>query len=617
MKQTTLSIIAATLLLSPAFAAEDLGEIIVTSTNKLPQKIKNSTADITVITADDIEEKGYQSVSEALSHTAGFSFSSNGGAGQTSALFIRGLKSDNLLILIDGIPLTDYTQPSAAASLEHISIDSIERIEVVKGAQSGIWGAGAAAGSINIITKGGNRDYASITLKAGSHSTRSIGLDVSKKYDAGSFFIGGNILDTDGFSALSPDDAEKDGYRNKDFHIKTSLNIDAYSHVSFFLHTYKGTFDFDSNNDANDISSTGESDQTLFGFGYQYQKEALTVDAKITHRNIERNLQGSGAWGPWTFDTEGKSTHYALTGNYDLNPEQSLSIGAEHTINKAHTSSGFGTSDAKFTNSAIFASYTHSVAHLLGAKTTFNAVLRYDKFDQFDNKTTYRFGIKRAYDAVEGLYTATNIYTGYKAPSLFQFSHATGTLKPESIQGYALSIGYKKYFSLTYFSNKIKDKIDSVTDPVTFMPKYLNNGDGVKTTGIELSGEYAFGESGFILGAHFTHMLNFEDDSGKAAQRVPENSANLYLDYYFNDTSHIGVIANYIGERRDLDYSAWPASDVTLDSYSTVDLTYNTRFNENLSLTVTAKNIFDKEYETVKGYSTEGRSIYATMEYRF
>ncbi len=618
MKQTTLSLIAASLLLSPAFAVEDLGEIIVTSTNKTSQKIKQTTANVTVITAEDIQERGYQNVSEVLAHRAGFSTASNGGAGQPSSVFVRGLSSDNLLVLLDGVPLTDYTQPNAAASLEHISIDSIKRIEVVKGAQSSIWGAGAVAGSINIITKGGG-DAASIRLKAGSHGTYGVGMDISKQFDGGSLSMSGNLLSTDGISALAPADAEKDSYKNKDFHLKASFDINAYSHISLFWHNYNGKFDFDSNNDADDSTSKGESDQTLYGMGYHYAKEALTIDAQASHRKIERNLQGSNAWGSWTFDTEGKSTNYSLTGNYTFNEHQSLTLGAEHTINKAKTASAFGSSKIEFKNAAVFASYTHTIEHLLGAKTTFNAVVRYDNFDEFDDKSTYRFGIKRECDSIKGLHSAANIYTGYKAPSLFQLSNARDTLTPESIEGFELSVGYKKLLNITYFSNKITDKIDSLTDPVTFMPYYFNNGDGVETTGIELSSEYTFGESGFILGANFTHMIDFTDASGKDALRIPENSGSLTLDYYFNEDSYIGISANYVGERRDSVYDpvTWAQADVTLESYTTVDVTYKTKFSPDLSVSVTAKNIFDKEYETVKGYSTEGRSIYATIEYKF
>jgi len=616
MKKITLSIFTAGLLLSPAFGAEDLGEVIVTSSTKLPQKIKETTEDVTVLTQEDIQEHGYQSLPEALAHIPGFVIASNGGAGQPVSVFLRGLKSDNLLVLLDGIPLTDYTQPSAAAALEHISIDSIKRIEVIKGGQSGIWGAGAAAGTINIITKGAAKDQLTLLAKAGSHATKGAGVDFSKKWSKGAVALGVHWLDTDGISALAPKDAEKDGYKNINYYLHGSIDLNTNNRISLFVRSDDGKFDFDSG-DANDKFSHGESKQKLYALDYRYHKDALSLDAKAAYRKIDRDLEGASPFGPWSYDTSGKSTELSLTAGYRFNQSSSLIVGAEHNINKALTDSGMGPEGAKFKNSALFASYTQTVDSLLGADTTFNAVVRYDNFDKFDNKTTYRFGIKRECKVIDGLHSGANIYTGYKAPSLYQFSNAASELKPESIEGFDLTVGYKKYINITYFSNKIKDKIVANFNPATFATSYSNSGDGVKTTGIELSGEYAFGDSGFVLGASFTHMLKFEDESGKKAQRVPQNSASLFLDYYFGEASHVGLVANYVGKRRDIDFSSYPAKDVTLKSYTTVDLTYNTQFKENFSLNVTVKNIFDKKYETVKGYSTEGRSIYANLEYKF
>ena len=617
MKKTTLSIFAATLLLSPAFGAEDLGEVIVTSSSKLPQKAKASTQNVTVVTAEDIQEKGYQSVPEVLSHTAGFMVTSNGGAGQTTSAFVRGLSSDNLLVLIDGVPLTDYTSPSAAAALEHISIDSIEKIEIVKGGQSGIWGASAAAGTVNIITKGGAKDSARIILGLGSHSTKKAGFDISKNFSAGSISLGAHISDTDGISALSPVDAEADEYKNINLYLNGEFNINANNSLSMFIRKDDGKFDYDGFMAPDDSIPHGESKQKLYGVGYSYKNGALTIDAKASQRKIDRSYVGDG----YTLDTNGKSTQLSLTAGYEFSDKNSLTVGAERNIHKADNiltlSFGEMPTKAKFSNSAVFASYSHAIDSLLGADTTFNAVVRYDKFDKFDNKATYRLGIKRDCKAVDGLHSAANIYTGYKAPSLFQFSNAAAELKPESVKGYDLSIGYKKYINITYFNNKIKDKITSSYDPATYTLNYFNDGDGIKTTGLEISGEYAFGDSGFVLGANWTHMLKFKDDSGKKALRIPRNSGSLYLDYYFGEASHVGILANYVGERRDLDFSAYPAKDVTLKSYTTVDLTYNTKFNDNISLNITAKNIFDKKYETVKGYSTEGRSVYANVEYKF
>jgi len=616
MKKIALSMFTASVLLSPLFGAEDLGEVIVTSSSKVPQKIKETTQNVTVITAQDLKERGVQSVAELLSQVAGFAVATNGGAGQPTSVFVRGLSSDNLLVLMDGVPLTDYTQPAAAAALEHINLESVERIEIVKGGQSGIWGASAAAGTINIITKGANKDSATISINGGSHATKGAGIDFSKVFSKGSIALGAHWLDTDGISALAGEGAEKDGYKNTDFYLKGKVAINSNNQLSLMARADEGKFDFDSAG-ANDRVSHGKSKQYLYALGHQYKKDALIVDTKVTHRKIDRSLVGTGAFGPWSYDTTAKSTQVSLTGTYRISDKQSLTAGAEHTINKAFTDSGFSTSEAKFKNSAIFASYTQSVASLLGADTTFNAVARYDNFDKFDNKVTYRFGIKRECKVVEGLHSSANIYTGYKAPSLYQFSNASGELKPESLEGFDVTVGYKEYLNITYFSNKVKDKIIANFDPATFKTSYSNSGDGVKTTGIELSGKYAFGDSGFVLGANFTHMLKFKDDSGKKAQRIPRNSASVALDYYFGEASHVGVIANYVGKRRDVDYSTYPAKDVTLKSYTTVDLTYNTTFKENFNLNITVKNIFDKKYETVKGYSTEGRSVYANLEYKF
>jgi len=223
MKKITLSIVTAGVLLSPLFGAEDLGEVVVTSSAKVPQKIKETTQNVTIVTAEDIKERGIQSFPELLSQIAGFTVASTGGMGQTTSVFVRGLSSDNLLVLIDGVPLTDYTQPAAAAALEHISIDSVAKIEIVKGGQSGIWGASAAAGTINIITKGGMKDSTSISLEGGSHATKGAGVDFSKKFTKGTIAFGVHWLDTDGISALAPKDAEKDGYTNTNFYLKGVL----------------------------------------------------------------------------------------------------------------------------------------------------------------------------------------------------------------------------------------------------------------------------------------------------------------------------------------------------------------------------------------------------------
>jgi len=616
MKKTTLSIITAGLLLSPAFAAEDLGEVVVTSSSKVPQKIKETTQNVTIVTAEDIEEKGYQSVQEVLSHTAGFAYTTNGGAGQTSSVFIRGLKNENLLVLINGIPLNDYTQPGTAAALEHISIDSIEKIEIIKGGQSSVWGASASAGTINIITKGGDRDNTTISLKIGSHSTTGAGIDISRKFSKGSFALGTHWTETDSISAKVPRSAEKDPYKNYDYYLNGKFNINPNNTVSLFMRRDYGKYDMDDKS-ANDKLSHGYIKQTLYSVDYHHINGALSIDTKVDYRKIKRDSFSNSNFGKLVYRPLGENTQFSLIANYRFSDKNSLTLDLEHNIYRAVIDNGKKIKKSKLINNVAFLYYTHTVDSLLGADTTFNAVLRYDKYNKFKNKWTYRFGIKRECKLIDGLHSAANIYTGYKAPSIYQFTSAPKGLKPETLKGYDISIGYKKYINITYFNEKIKDKIDSIYHWTTGTADYFNTSDSIKRTGIEVSGEYAFGDSGFVLGANWTHLFRYKTIKGKKAQRVPGNSASLYLDYYFGEASHIGLIANYVGDRRDVDYGTFPFKDVTLKSYTTVDLTYNTTFKNNLKLNVTVKNLFDKKYETVKGYSTEGRSLYATVEYKF
>ncbi len=611
MTKIKYSIVAISLLQSISWATTDLGDIIVTSVNKTAQKVKKTTANVKVITAKEIKEKGYQSVPEALSHLAGINFASNGGIGQSTSIFIRGLKSDNLLILIDGVPMTDYSQPTPSAAIEHIDINSIDKIEIVKGGQSAVWGANAAAGTINIITKG-SQNKNSIYIKAGSHNTKGAGFDISKSNQKGSIYLGANILKSDGISALSGANAEPDGYENKNIHLKASYNINNSSKVYLFAHAYKAKFDYDTGS-ADDKSSNGTSDQYLYGAGYKYHNDKLSINAKVAKKDIERVYNSPFG----KFDTNATSTILSLTSSYDFTANSKLTLGFEHNKNSS-SAGGFAPSKASFTNNNAFISYTHTFEDLLGAKTILNSTLRYDQFDKFANKATYKFGFKRECNILPGLHTDGSIYTGYKAPSLYQLSGSTGDLKPESLKGYELSIGYKKLLNITYFSNQIQDRIVGAFDPATFTTKYSNQGSGAKTTGVEISSEIALNDS-IVIGANLTHMFKYQDTTGKDLVRIPQNSINAYLDWYFEENSHIGIIAHYIGARRDITYDpiTYTPSDVTLKSYTTIDLTYGTKLTNNLSLSATVKNILNTKYETIKGYSTEGRSIYGKLEYRF
>ena len=184
-----------------------------------------TTANSTVITAEELSEKNITNLVEALNLISGINFTSNGGIGQLSSIKMRGMDSKSLLILIDGVRYNDITSLSGA-NFEHIMIDDIKQIEIIKGAQSGVWGADASSGVINIITKTPKKGYTqSLNISLGSFSTRKASLTTTYKNDK--YFVKLNALKykTNGFTAYAKngdniDNYEDDGYSNNTYSFK-------------------------------------------------------------------------------------------------------------------------------------------------------------------------------------------------------------------------------------------------------------------------------------------------------------------------------------------------------------------------------------------------------------
>ena len=204
-KKISTSLVASLLLATTnLFSAQSLETITVTSATNSTQSIKDVTSNIDIITKEDIEEKHYSSVVDALNTIPGISFTSNGSFGASSSVYLRGNDSKRILVLIDGIRYNDITGLSGAP-FEHLMIDDIEQIEVVKGAQSGIWGADASAGVINIITKSAKTGtHGAATVEYGSSNTKKYGMNISHKTEKYYLNASAYKTQTDGYSAQAP-----------------------------------------------------------------------------------------------------------------------------------------------------------------------------------------------------------------------------------------------------------------------------------------------------------------------------------------------------------------------------------------------------------------------------
>jgi len=599
-----LSILTISALSINANAQINLDKVTVTAADRFATPLSNTTANVTIITSDEIEERGYTTLKDAISHISGVAFASNGGPGQPTSLYLRGFGSGNVQILLNGVPLKDPTDPSFNSAIANIMLSNVKRIEVVKGAQSGLWGADAVAGVINIVTKSNSNE---IYIGYGKYSTKEAGVSYGGSCKNFSYSLSGNYYKTNGFSALLPRDAEADGYENKNIDFKTAYKINQNNKISFFYNYIDAKGDFDAIGNANSTAEKSKFKENLYGLEYNFNNGDIRVNAKASKNKIKRDLKGASTYGPWKSKAKGVVDRYTLDAKKNFGKHQ-ISGGLEYDKYKSTTDFGFGESKDSFNDKAIWLGYGYSFDELLSAKTIVNATLRYDKFDKFDNKLTYRFGIKRYCKAVDGLHSGFNVYSAYKVPSLYQFANAIdkNSLKPESTKGFELTVGYKSLLNLTYFYNKTSDTIAYNST----LWKYYNISDKLTRKGIELSSKYDFESLPLSLGFNYTHLLNIKDNNGKEYLNIPKNSANLFVDYYPTDTISIGANIQYVGKRVGFGGSK-------LKSYTVANLHYNQTIRNNLTLNITIKNILNKKYEEVKGYSTSGRAIYAKLKYKF
>lgn len=616
MKQITYGILAATLLLSPAAAVTDLGEILVTSTSRLPQKIKNSTANVTVITAEDIAERGYQSVTEALSRATGISISNNGGLGTTSSIFMRGMKTEKILVLLDGVILNNPTSTDGQAFFEHISLDNIEQIEIIEGGSASIWGTGASAGVINIITKkAGSGSGGSIAASYGSHHSKKLSGSLYYGSDAVNVIANLSTIDSKGFSAKLPYDAEADGYENKSANLKIAYNLDTKNKISLNYNYINANTEYDggfSPLGANDPIANADTKQNDMTVAYEFSGEHFYSKILYTHSTVDRLDLSRSTYGDANVSYGSTIKKLTWLNRYNYSKESHIAFGAEYRSTEGENQfNNFPSTTNIFKDKAVFATLTHTFNHTAIGKTIVEASIRRDIFDKFENSWSYKIGAKHFFDTIDGLEASANYYDSTDAPNAYQFSSAlAGTsLEPDSTKGYDLTLKYKD-ISVTYFANTIYDKISYDTN----LWGYINKKGKEKIKGVELSMTHAYDD--FVATINYTHLFTYEDENGKTLEKRAQDTLNANLDYYINDDTYIGIGAQYIGDRIEYDYGTYNIKAET-GNYTVWDINFGTNITQDLSLKIHAKNIFDKKYATTHGYSTEGRSIYATIEYRF
>ncbi|MEA3418057.1 MAG: TonB-dependent receptor [Campylobacterota bacterium] len=623
MRKTTYSLAALTLLLSSLLSAQEIPDdqsslpytfedtnLTITTANQTSEVIRNTTADVAVVTSADIRENGDQTVAQAIKRVSGIAVTSNGGLGQPNSIFMRGQSSGNVLVLLDGMRLNDPSTTDGRAMIENLMTDNIAQIEIIKGGSSSIWGSNASAGVINIITRKPEKGvHGAASLTGGTYNTKGANANLSYGGEKLTAQLMASYLNSDSFSALAPRDAENDAYTNKTLNLKLGYAFDTNNIIdlSYYLIDAKGDYDDAfSLLQADDDYSHYKSRQENIALRYHFNSKNFDTVARASKGTFDRDYY-TNSFGEAQNQYRATIKELALVNAYSYEKGKAiLGLEAKDIDGMNNYISAFPSmpSESDYKNRAIFLSNTYNFAN----NTLLETNLRYDYFDAFDNKTTYKIGLKHDHDFLKGFTTRANYYTAFNSPSAYQLANAAfgELLEPSYSKGFDISANYKELLTVSYFNTRSEDTIDY--DMARF--GYYNVNGDEKFSGIEMGSKYKFPDHGLVLAANYTHLFTYEKYDSTTLSNRAKDTLNVAADYYTANNMHFGLVGQYIGDRVDV-------STEETGNYTVWNANFDTEIIKDLKLSVNARNIFDKEYETVYGYAMEGRSIYARITYQF
>ncbi len=620
--------------LSPTLAEEPhtLDDLLVTA-SLTPLSSEQSGTSHTIITAEQIEQRQAIHVSDLLRDVPGIAVSRSGGIGAQTDIRIRGAEADQTLILIDGIEANDASLGSSF-DFAHLLTNDIERIEIIRGPQSSLWGSDAIAGVINIITKEANiGTQLSGLFELGSFTTAHSAVGISDRGENHHIALHGNFIRSDGINASESGD-EDDDYKNATFNLKGGFNPLENFQLSLVVRHTSAEKQFDPisfvTSKPEDGDRETENEQTyalakatLNLFEGRWQHIVSTTLTDTDNENFADNVESS--------TTDGKKLKFSYQSNVffdtsfaDATHTVTLALESEkEEITQTGTASAFGdpNQEQDLTNHAYILEYRVGLWEQLFASIS----TRYDDNEEFDNANTFRGTL--AYNIPNSGTTLRTAYgTGVKNPTFgdrFGFTPDTflgnPDLKPEKSKGWEIGIDQalfndKVTFSATLFREELEDGINGFSFDATALRFTAVNIDGKsKRKGLELAVQTFITDDLTISGSYSNIHSTEAGPDGRQTEEIrrPERIASLNVNYRFMDNkANINLGIDYTSRQLDRDFSTFPTL-VTLDNYTLVNLAAEYSISKQTSLFGRIENLLDEGYQDIFGYNTPRIAAYA------
>ncbi len=595
----------------------DLGEVVVTATRtELHQAEVGSCS--TVITAKEIEDRGKMTVVELLRTVPGISVSQNSGLGSFTVLRLRGGEPGYTMVMIDGVEVKYSMEHSGGFfDFAHLTTDNIERIEVIRGPQSTLYGSSAMSGVINIITKKGEgRPKFNVSLEGGSNNTFKETLGLNGDTEKADYSLSVSRIDSDGISIAAEGD-EDDGCAITSY--SGSFGLKLYSDTVLKLVLRYTDAETDLDDGANDDDPNSTAEKKIFSSKIQFD-QALTdwwehklffsfSGSKRVYDDPADDIDITEDIDSWY---KGDIKKIDWQHNLFLTDFDELTFGFDYKEGRGETYYRSGTYITEVERE-IVSNKGYYIQNQLGLWQRFFTTLgiRTDDHQLFGAETTSRISFSYIIPQT-GTRFKGNWGTGFRSPSIYQLysSYGDPDLKAEKSESYDIGLEQSLFedrvsFGVSYFHNDFRNLID-----YSFASFKYENIGRAETRGVETEFGFKPAEE-LTVNINGTYLETKDNETGSELLNRPKMQVNLDINWRFLERFNSNLDISYVGESQQI--TAWPAVGRN-DPYTMVNIAASYDFAEYFQIFGKVGNLFNKEYQENYGYNKLGVSFFAGIK---
>ncbi|SDF56300.1 vitamin B12 transporter [Limimonas halophila] len=613
----------------PAAAQEQLQEIVVTPT-RTPTSIERVGTSVSVIDRRTIEDRQYRTVGEALRSVPGLRMVQQGPRGTATSIFMRGANSNQTLVLLDGQRIADPSTPAGAFDFGGLTTENVQRIEVVRGAQSSLYGSGAIGGVVNIITREAKQDgvRGGIRAEAGTRETIDGSAELRGRSGEVSFAATLSGVDTDGDTVtparLRPGGAgsEDDGHRQVKGTARLGVDLTERLELSIYGEISDSRTELDTSPE--DPNSEGETRRYITNaeLAGSFWDGRYRPTVRVSYSDFTRDdTNRPDALSQTETDTrnEGSRAGLSLENELDVHADHTLVFGAS-VREESFEASGFRDfgglrqtlqSDADATTAAAYVQDVFQLTERLSGTVG----VRFDKPEDFDGQATWHLAPSYTIPAT-GTRLKASVGTGFKTPSLFQRFGFTPTNTGTAFRGnpnldaeesFSWEIGVEQRVldervraGVTYFQSDVDDGVVTVFD-ANFNSTTVNNED------LDIQGVESFlavtPVPALNVRVDHTYLDAENADTGQRLVRRPRHKLNLEARWQPGARWTLTGGLRAIAGGTDIGFTG---GRVDLDDHVVARAAARYRLNDRVALTARVENLTDTDYEVADGFKGPG-----------